>query len=62
MIPIIEWERADDRMGVFEREIPEINRLNLMLSDIGNDIDQETQMIWHTNDVEFPTEMLSLCI
>lgn len=58
MIPIIEWERADDRMGVFEREIPEINRLNLMLSDIGNDIDQETQMIWHTNDVEFPTEIV----
>lgn len=54
MIPIIEWERSPDRMGVFEREIPEINRLNLMLSDIGNDIDQETQAIWHTNDVEFP--------
>lgn len=58
MIPIIEWERADDRMGVFEREIPEINRLNLILSDIGNDVDQETQMIWHTNDVEFPTEIV----
>lgn len=58
MIPIIEWERAEDRMGVFEREIPEMERLNLMLSDIGNDIDQETQMIWHTNDVEFPTEMV----
>ena len=58
MIPIIEWERAEDRMGVFEREIPEMERLNLMLSDIGNDIDQETQMIWHTNDVEFPTEIV----
>lgn len=54
MIPIIETERADDRMGVFEREIPEMERLNLILSDIGNDIDQETQCIWHTNDVEFP--------
>lgn len=54
MIPIIEWERADDRMGVFEREIPEMERLNLMLSDIGNDIDQECQMIWHSNDVSFP--------
>ncbi len=54
MIPIIEWERADDRMGVFEREIPEMERLNLMLSDIGNDIDQECQMIWHANDIGFP--------
>lgn len=57
MIPIIEWERSSDRMGVFEREIPEIHRLNLILSDIGNDIDQETQMIWHTNDVEFPQKI-----
>lgn len=55
MIPIIEWERSSDRMGVFEREIPEILRLSLILSDIGNDIDQETQMIWHANDVEFPS-------
>lgn len=54
IIPIIEWERSPDRMGVFEREIPEMQRLNLIISDIGNDIDQETQMIWHSNDVEFP--------
>lgn len=57
MIPIIEWERADDRMGVFEREIPEMNRLNLLLSDIANDVDSETQMIWWTNDVEFPDKV-----
>ena len=54
VIPIIEWERSPDRMGVFEREIPEMKRLNLIISDIGNDIDQETQCIWHSNDVEFP--------
>ena len=57
MIPIIEWERASDRMGVFEREIPEMDRLNLIISDIANDIDQETQMIWHSNDVEFSDEV-----
>lgn len=57
-IPIIEWERSEDRTGVFEREIPEMNRLNLMLSDIANDVDQETQAVWHTNDVEFPTEIV----
>lgn len=54
IIPIVEWERSPDRMGVFEREIPEMERLNLIASDIGNDIDSECQQIWHTNDVEFP--------
>lgn len=54
VVPIIEYERSSDRMGVFEREIPEMLRLNLILSDIGNDIDQETQQIWHANDVDFP--------
>ena len=57
MIPIIEYERAADRMGVFEREIPEIKRVCLILCDIGNDIDQETQTIWHTNDVDFKEEV-----
>lgn len=54
MVPIVEYERSNDRMGVFEREIPEMIRLNLILSDIGNDVDQETQQIWHANDVDFP--------
>lgn len=54
MVPIIEWERSDDRMGVFEREIPEMQRLNLLLSDIANDVDQECQQIWWANDVSFP--------
>ena len=54
MIPIIEWERADDRMGVFEREIPEMNRVNILLSDICNDVDQNTQVLWHSCDVNFP--------
>lgn len=54
MVPIIEYERSKDRMGVFEREVPEMIRLNIILSDIGNDVDQETQQIWHANDVDFP--------
>lgn len=56
-VPIIEYERSKDRMGVFEREVPEMSRLNLILSDIGNDVDQETQQIWHANDVDFPRVM-----
>lgn len=56
IIPIIEWVRAYDRMGCFERQIPEMDALNLLNSDFLNDVDQNTQAIWHTNDVEFAKE------
>lgn len=54
MIPIIEWERSDDRMGVFEREIPEMDRLNLLLADISNGVESAVQTLWQCCDVEFP--------
>lgn len=53
-IPIIEWIRDFDRMGCFERQIPALKNLNLILSDFTNDIEQNTMCVWHTNDVEFP--------
>lgn len=56
IIPIIEWVRAYDRMGCFERQIPEMDALNLLNSDFLNDVDQNTQAIWHANDVDFATE------
>lgn len=56
VIPIVEWIRAYDRMGCFERQIPEMDALNLLNSDFLNDVDQNTQAIWHVNDVEFATE------
>lgn len=56
IIPIIEWVRAYDRMGCFERQIPEMDALNLLNSDFLNDVDQNTQAIWHANDVDFVTE------
>lgn len=59
-IPIIEWIRSYDRMGLFERQIPEMNNLNLLISDFTNDVDQNTQAIFHTNDVEFPKETIKL--
>lgn len=52
-IPIIEWFRSYDRMGCFERQISEMDNLNLLISDFTNDVEQNTQAIWHTNDVEF---------
>lgn len=54
MNPIIEWIRNDDRMGCFERQIDDLNNLNLLISDFTNDVEQNTQVIWHTVDVEFP--------
>lgn len=60
IIPIVEWIRSYDRMGLFERQIPEMDNLNLMVSDFVNDIDQNTQAIFHTNDVEFPKEIIEM--
>ena len=60
IIPIVEWVRAYDRMGCFERQIPEMDALNLLNSDFLNDVDQNTQTIWHANDVIFPTEEVTL--
>lgn len=59
-IPITEWFRSYDGMGCFERQIPEMDTLNILVSDFANDVDQNTQAIWHTNDVEFPTEKIKL--
>lgn len=53
-IPIVEWIRSYDRKGCFERQIPEMDNLNLLISDFSNDVDQNTQAIFHTNDIEFP--------
>lgn len=58
IIPIIEWFRSYDRMGVFERQISEMNNLNLLISDFTNDVDQNTQCVWLTTDIEFPTRIV----
>lgn len=58
-IPIVEWFRSYDRMGCFERQISEMDNLNLLISDFTNDVEQNTQAIWHTNDIDFPTEKVT---
>lgn len=57
--PITEYFRSYDRMGCFERQIDEMNNLNLLISDFSNDVDQNTQVIWWTNDCEFQTEIIT---
>lgn len=51
-INIIEFERATDRTGVFERQIDELNALNILESDLVNDVAQTTQANWWGNDIE----------
>jgi len=53
VIPIVEWIRAHDRMGCFERFKDELDTLNLMISDFSNDVEQNTQALVHANDIEF---------
>ena len=58
IIPLVEWIRSYDGMGCFERQISEMDNLNLLVSDFTNDVDQNTQAIWHGNDIEFPVELV----
>lgn len=52
-IPIIEWIRSYDRMGCFERQLPEMDNLNLLASDFSNDVDQNCQAVWVGIDFDF---------
>lgn len=56
MIPIVEYIRSYDRMGVWEHQISEMDNLNLLISDFSNDVEQNTQAVWHANDVDFPVK------
>lgn len=53
---IIEYERSFDRTGCFERQISELNALNVLESDFINDVAQTTQANWWGNDIEFPVD------
>ena len=55
-VPVVEFIRAFDRMGVFERQIPDIDALNIEVSDFANSVAQNTQEIWWMNDADFPTD------
>lgn len=56
IINLVEWVRDVDRMGCFERQIPEMDALNIIESDFANDVDQNTQAVWHANDIEPPRD------
>lgn len=56
VINIIEFERAPDRTGVFERQIDEMNALAIQCSDLANDVAQTCQAMWWGNDIDLPTD------
>lgn len=56
MIPIVEWIRSYDRMGCFERQLPEMDNLNILASDFTNDVDQNCQAVWLGIDFDFPKD------
>lgn len=55
-IPIVEYERAVDRTGCFERHLSDCTELNTLVSDFANLTAQQTQEIWWGNDVAFPID------
>ncbi len=54
MIPIVEFVRAYDRMGCFERQISDMDALNIEVSDFVNAVAQGVQSLWWGNDFELP--------
>ena len=56
MIPIVEFDRAYDRTGCFERQISDMESLNVEVSDFANATAQSCQEIWWGNDFEFPVD------
>lgn len=55
-VNIVEFERSADRTGVFERQLDELNALNILESDLCNDVSQTTQANWWGNDIELDTD------
>lgn len=56
MIPIVEFDRAPDRTGCFERQISDMDALNVEVSDFANTVSQTTQEIWWGNDFDLPVD------
>lgn len=55
-VPVVEFIRSFDRMGCFERQISDIDALNIEVSDFANSVAQNTQEIWWMNDADFPVD------
>ena len=58
-IPIVEFDRAADRTGCFERQIADMDALNIESSDFVNLFCQSVQEIWWGVDFELPIDPLT---
>lgn len=56
MIPIVEFDRAIDLTGCFERHISYMDGLNTLISDFANSVAQDTQQIWWGDNVDFDVD------
>lgn len=55
-VSIVEYERSFGRTGCFEHSMSEMDELNILVSDYGNDVAQRTQEIWWGDNIEFPKD------
>ena len=55
-IPIVEFNRATDRTGCFERQISDMNALNVEVSDFANSVAQTTQEVFFGTGFELPKD------
>lgn len=53
VVPIVEYNRAIDRTGRWERHISYMDGLNSLVSDFANDVAQNVQQIWWGDNVDF---------
>lgn len=56
IVPIVEFDRAIDRTGRFERHISYMDGLNVLVSDFANDVAQNVQQIWWGDNVDFEVD------
>lgn len=56
MIPIVEFNRAVDRTGAWERQISYMDGLNILVSDFANNTAQLVQQIWWGDNVNFEVD------
>lgn len=55
-IPIVEFNRSPDRTGVFERQISDMDALNIEVSDFANSVAQTTQEIFFGVGFKLPKD------
>lgn len=56
-VNIVEFERSADRMGAWERQISDMDNVNILVSDFVNNVAQDTQALWWGDNLDLPEEL-----